>query len=500
MAGTIIDSESYFSRTLQEYLLLPGLVKETISVDDVDLSVNLTKGEDAIRLRIPILTAAMQSVTGDSMATAIARLGGAGVIYCSQPIADEAKLVRNVKRVKAGFVVPDVLLPSATISDAYERMRETGYSKFPVTEDGTPTGRLLGLLTDNDFDIDVHASSKVYERMKPLEELDVAYENEITDDIKRANRKLREGHHSVLPIITSDGRLKSLVFRRDMRAHEDNPYELLDDAKRYAVGAAVNTHDYAERAKALIDAEADFLVIDTSQGYSEYLEKTLRYLKREFPHIPVVAGNIVTADGFRFLVDNGADAVKIGMGSGSICITQEQIRVGRGQASAVLDVSRARDSYYSETSTYIPICSDGGIMSAGDIQVALALGADYVMAGGYVAGTEESNGPEDVERREVDGKWMEVKVKRYWGEGSRKAQEWSGLRYGHTRFEEGFETTVPYTGPLRNHLMPALAQIRDGIRKSGSSNIPELHANAILQVMSPLSITLSRGKPATGYR
>jgi len=431
------------------------------------------------------------------MAVAIAKLGGSGVIYCSQPVEDEARMIREVKRFKAGFVVPEVLSPEDKILYAMERMRETGYSKFPVTDDGTSTGKLLGLLTDNDFDSELHSNTSVQERMRRIQELDVAYESEIAGDIKVANRRLREGHHSVLPIISKDDRLHSLVFRKDMEEHERNPLELLDEQKSYIAGAAINTHDYEKRVPAVISAGADYLVIDTSQGHSEFVARTMEYLKKEVPEIPVIGGNVATSDAFKFLVENGVDAVKVGMGSGSICITQEQIRVGRGQASAVRAVSEARDEYFKGRGVYIPVCSDGGVITAGDILVALSLGADYVMLGGYIAGTDESNGPADVIRREIDGKSIEVPVKHYWGEGSRRAKEWAGKRYDQTRFEEGFETTVPYTGSLRDRLLPALSQVRDGMRKSGSYNVEELHKNVILQVLSPLSITLSRTKPGS---
>ncbi|MBI1978465.1 MAG: IMP dehydrogenase, partial [Candidatus Aenigmarchaeota archaeon] len=264
MSREIVDS---YSRTLQEYILLTGLIPDDVSSDDIDLSTDmLTKGK--VRLNIPVLTAAMQSVTGPRMAIAIAKLGGSGVIYCSQPVADEVRMIGEVKKYKAGFVVPEVLSPRDTIYHVIQRMSETGYSKFPVTDDGKSDGRLLGLLTDNDFDPQVHADYSVQERMRRVQELDVVDENEINDDIRMANRKLREGHHSVLPIIDRDGRLKALVFRRDMLEHEANPYELLDEEKRYIVGAAINTHDFSERAPAVVDAGADYLVIDTSQGHS----------------------------------------------------------------------------------------------------------------------------------------------------------------------------------------------------------------------------------------
>ncbi len=496
MARQIIDSDAHFSRTLQEYILHPGLVQEK-PIDSVDLTTHLmTPSMNDMKLNTPILTAAMQSVTGPKMAVAIAKLGGAGVIYCSQPIENQAGMVKAVKRIKAGFVVPETLSPKDSIQDAVERMKRSGYSKFPVTSNGTSNGELVGMLTDNDFDPNVHSRNTVAERMVPRKNLAVAFDHEINDDIKVANRKIRDGHHSVLPIVDRNGKLKSLVFRKDVNEHENNPRELLDGAKRYVVGAAINTHDYKERTAALASTGVDFLVIDTSQGYSEYVKKTLGHLQKYHSDVPVIGGNVITADGFKFLVENGAHAVKVGMGSGSICITQEQIRVGRGQASAVNDVANARDVHVKETGDYIPICSDGGIMNAGDILVALALGADYVMMGGYIAGTEESNGPETIIRRSVDDRPMEMRGKEYWGEGSRRAREWSGKRYGHNMFVEGFDTVVHYAGTLKDRLNPALAQVRDGMRKSGSYSIPSLQMNAVLQVLSPLSITLSRNKPS----
>ncbi len=498
MARTVIGYDGT-SRTLHEFLLQPSFVRDDVSVDDVNLVTDFVVSDKGLKLNIPILTAAMQSVTGPRMARGIAKLGGAGVIYCSQTIEDEARMVREVKRTKAGFVTPEVLSPEDTLGYAAEKMRTTGYSKFPVTSDGTSNGILLGLLTDNDFDADLHKPLAVNVRMRKIEDLDVAYDDKVHDDIKIANNRIKEGHHSVLPIIYRDSkRLKALVFRKDMIEHEENPHELLDNDKRYIVGAAINTHDYKQRAPSMIEAGADFLVIDTSQGFSEFVRKTMIYLKKEFSHVPIIGGNVVTADGFRFLVECGADAVKVGMGSGSICITQEQIGVGSGQATAVKEVSDARDWYLKEKKIYIPICSDGSIITARDMLNALALGADYVMTGGYVAGTDESNGPEDIVRKDVDGRMMEMRGKHYWGEGSNKAKEWSGNRYGNTRFEEGIETIVPYAGSLKDRLSRALSQVRDGMRKSGSYSIHDLHKNAVLRLVSPTSLTISRGKPVGG--
>lgn len=491
--------KSDISRTLQEYLLEPGHVKKNIPAESIDLSSELVApNKRRIRLNVPITTAAMQSVTGPKMAIGMAKLGGVGVIYCSQPVDEEASMIREVKRSKAGFVVPETLSPENSISHAIERMDRTGYSKFPITEDGRPNGRLVGLLTDNDFDPKQHSDLRIADRMKDVTELKLAYVDEIDGDIKKADQRIRAGHHSILPVIDRGGNLSYVVFRKDMDAHERNPLELTDKEKRYVVGAAINTRDYKERVPSMVDAGADFLVLDTSQGDSDFAGEALDFVNGEFPDVPIIGGNIVTAEGFRYLVEHGVDAIKVGMGSGSICITQEQVRIGLGQGTAVWEVATLRNEYEKEKGVHIPICSDGGVITAGDVQIALALGADYVMVGSYVAGTDESNGPERDVQREVDGKIITVKVKEYWGEGSRRARGWAAARYGHEDFEEGFERTEPYSGKLADRLNVALAQVRDGIRRSGSYSIDQFHENAVLRVLSTASMTLSRSKPIGG--
>jgi len=304
-------------------------------------------------------------------------------------------------------------------------------------------------------------------------------------------------HHGSLPILDDNMSLLYVVFKKDVREHLANPLELVDFKKRLICGAAINTYDYEKRVQALNEAEADFLVIDTSHAFSDYVKICLNYIKKNFPSIPVIAGNIVTADAFEFLVKNGADAIKVGMGSGSICITQEQIRVGRGQAKAIADIANARDSYYQQTNQYIPIISDGGILTASDITVALALGADSVMVGRYVVGSEESNSERLTRHRLVDQRRISEIIKQYWGEGSNRARQWSQWRYGQSSFEEGIEIEVPYVGSLKEYLKPSLAMIKDGIRKAGCRNIQELHRNSTLEVISPLSLSVSGEKPST---
>ncbi len=505
MARIIIDPNPGLSRRLQEYLLLPGKIPKGISTNEIDLSSPLTRYDNGerskLRLNIPILSASMQAVTGPEMAIEMAKLGGAGVIFCSQPIEEEAGMVRRVKSHKAGFVVPDVFSPQTSIVDVQRRIEERGFSTFPITEDGMSNSKLVGYLTKNDFDPKLHSGLKVADRMIPIENVSYAMLKDVTNDkgdldLDKANELLRDCHHGSLPILEDNGRLCYVVFKRDVEEHSKNPFELVDDRKRFICGAAINTHDYTERAKAVAEAGADFLVIDTSQSYSDYVQDCLRYLKKNFKDIPVIAGNIVTREGFEFLVENEADGVKVGMGSGSICITQEQINVGLGQATAVIEVAKARDELYKEKGVYVPIVSDGGVARTGDITMALALGADSVMVGRFLAGTEESRSARVTHHVTIDGRTVQEIVKEYWGEGSNRARDWSRFRYGHTDFEEGIETYVSYVGPLRDYLLPSLMMVRDGIRKAGAKNIKDLHEKSAVQVLSSLSLVVRGEKPS----
>ena len=490
MAGMIIDrpSRALSEYDIQEHILLPGHVD--FAADKVDISTPLAK---SLKLNIPIISAAMQSVTGSKMAIAMARLDGLGVIFCSQSPEAEAAMVKAVKDFKAGFVVPETVSPEMSISELIKLSDEKGYSRFPVAENG----KLVGYITKNDYHKERHKHLRVKDRMRVFDldkkksKVEFILDSEVGNNLRNAYDILIESHSASLPIVDRNGVLKYMVFKKDMDEHMENPYQLVDAQNRYVVGAAINTRDYKERVPLLVRAGADVLFIDTSQGYTDFVKETLHYVTNNFS-IPVVAGNIVTAEGFRFLVENGASAVKVGMGPGSICITQEQIGVGRGQATAIHEVAEERDAYLRETGEYVPIIADGGIVVAKDITVALAFGADAVMAGRYIAGCDESPPETRVVTRNVDGRMKEFREKPYWGEGSARAKAWMKNRYDQMTFDEGIEAIVECVGPLKLHLSQALNKIKDGMRKAGCRNIKELHMKAILQVVSEGSIKEGR--------
>ncbi|MCC6933455.1 MAG: IMP dehydrogenase [Deltaproteobacteria bacterium] len=475
------------SRTFSEYLLLPSLTTVNHIPQNVDLSTPLVRykqGQDVgLKLNIPIVSALMQSVSDDKMAIALARNGGLSFIYCSQPIEREAEMIRRVKKYKAGFVTSDVNLPpTATLGDAVKLSNHTGHSTIPITDQGRANGKLHGILFVHDIRIDhLDMNTPVVDLMVPNAKLMLTKDGV---SLKEANAAIWEHRIKCLPIIDNDSNLVSLVFRKDFDSHKKNPYELIDEKKRLRVGAGINTRDYKERVPELVKAGADVLCIDSSDGFSEWQKNALVWIKKEYgDKVKVGAGNVVDGDGFDYLVSAGADFVKVGIGGGSICITREQKGIGRGQASAVLDVAKARDAHAQKTGNYIPICSDGGISQDYHIVVALALGADFVMMGRYFARFDES--PTRKLRRGV------TYVKEYWGEGSNRARNWE--RYdviGEDKavFEEGVDCYVPYAGKLSDNLDLAIAKIKATFCNCGALNIKQMHQNTRLAVVSPLTL------------
>lgn len=475
------------SHTFNEYLLIPGYSSDKCIPANVSLKTPLVKykkGETpAITMNIPMVSAIMQSVSGDRLAVALATEGGVAFIYGSQSVEDEAAMVRRAKNYKAGFVVSDSnITPDATLADIITLKEKTGHSTVAVTEDGSATGKLLGIVTSRDYRVTrMSLDTKVSEFMTPFDKLIYAIEG---TTLKTANDIIWEHKLNSLPIVDKDGRLCYMVFRKDYDTHKQNPDELLDAQKRYVVGAGINTRDYAERVPALVDAGVDVLCIDSSEGFSEWQKITIGWIREHYgDSVKVGAGNVVDAAGFRFLAECGADFVKVGIGGGSICITRETKGIGRGQATALIDVCAERDRYFEETGIYIPVCSDGGIVHDHHITLALAMGADFVMLGRYFARFDES--PSN--RVSIGGTYY----KEYWGEGSARARNWQRYDLGGDKklsFEEGVDSYVPYAGSLKDNVAMSLAKVRSTMCNCGALTIGELQKKAVLTLVSSTSI------------
>ena len=475
------------SRTFSEYLLIPGYTSEECIPDNVSLRtplVKFRKGEEpTLSLNVPFASAIMQSVSNDTMAIALAKEGGISFIYGSQSIEDEAAMVARVKSYKAGFV-PSAsnITPDATLKDVLELKERNGYSTMAVTEDGSATGKLLGIVSSRDYRVSrMELSTCVSEFMTPLEKLVTAPEG---TSLKEANDIIWDHKLNSLPIVDAAGRLLYFVFRKDYAEHKNNPNEILDDHKRYVVGAGINSRDYAERVPALIEAGADVLCIDSSEGFSCWQKKTIDFIREKYgDSVKVGAGTVVDADGFLFLAEAGADFVKVGIGGGSICITRETKGIGRGQATALIEVAAARDDYYKRTGVYIPICSDGGLVHDYHMTLALAMGADFLMMGRYFARFDESPTAKLI----VNGSY----VKEYWGEGSNRARNWQRYDLGgqsKLSFEEGVDSYVTYAGPLHDNLEKSVYKIKSTMCNCGVTNLADLKRDAKLTLVSSVSI------------
>ncbi|MCI2063153.1 MAG: IMP dehydrogenase [Eubacteriaceae bacterium] len=475
------------SRTFNEYLLIPGYSSKECRVENVCLKTPIVKfkaGEEpSLTMNIPLVSAIMQAVSDDRMAVALAKEGGISFIYGSQTIEQQAAMVAKVKSYKAGFVPSDAnIRPDQTLQDLLDLKERTGHSTTAVTEDGTSEGKMVGLVTSRDYRISrMDRSTKVREFMTPFEKLTTGKDGISLHD---ANDMLWENKLNALPIIDDQQRLRYFVFRKDYEAHKQNQDELLDAEKQYIVGAGINTRDYAERIPALVDAGVDVICMDSSEGYSEWQGTTLKWIRDNYgDSVKCGAGNVVDAEGFRYLADAGADFVKIGIGGGSICITREQKGIGRGQASAVQDVARARDEYFKEKGIYIPICSDGGIVYDYHMTLALAMGADFLMLGRYFARFDESPSA----RLTVNGNY----VKEYWGEGSNRARNWQRYDLGGDQklsFEEGVDSYVPYAGPLSQNVRQSLQKVKSTMCNCGCTSLKELRENSKMTLVSATSI------------
>ncbi len=473
--------------TFNEYLLVPGYSSSECVPANVDLKTPLVKfrrGEEApLTMNIPLVSAIMQSVSGERLAIALAQEGGVSFIFGSQSVESEAAMVERVKNHKAGFVESDSnLRPDSTLAEVVALKEKMGHSTMAVTADGTAGGVLCGIVTGRDYRVSrMDPSTPVKDFMTPFEKLVVAQEG-IT--LKAANDVIWDHKLNSLPVIDKERRLKYLVFRKDYDSHKSNPLELLDAGKRYVVGAGINTRDYETRVPALVQAGADVLCIDSSEGFSEWQKRTLSWIRGQYgDSVKVGAGNVVDREGFRFLADCGADFVKVGIGGGSICITREQKGIGRGQATALIEVCRARDEYFEETGVYIPVCSDGGIVQDYHMTLALAMGADFLMLGRYFARFDES----PTAKINMGG----IYYKEYWGEGSNRARNWQRYDMGGAAklsFEEGVDSYVPYAGTLHDNVTTSLSKVRSTMCNCGALDLPELREKAKITLVSAVSI------------
>lgn len=475
------------SRTFNEYLMIPGLTTKECTPDNVCLKtplVKFKKGEEPkVELNVPFVSSIMQAVSDDGMAIALAKEGGISFIYGSQTIEDQAEMVKKVKKYKAGFVESRAnITPEATLQDVINLKKRTGFSTIGVTDDGSANGVLLGIVTGRDYRISKDSlDKKVEEFMTPLNAL---VTGKLGISLSEANDVIWDHKLNTLPIIDDNNRLRYFVFRKDYDSHKEHPNELLDGHKRLIVGAGINTRDYSERVPALIEAGVDVLCIDSSDGFSEWQKETIKYIRENYgDDVKVGAGNVVDKAGFDFLADAGADFIKVGVGGGSICITREQKGIGRGQATALIEVAEARDDYYKKTGVYIPICSDGGIVQDYHMTLALAMGADFLMMGRYFARFDES----PTRKLMLNGNY----VKEYWGEGSNRARNWQRYDMGGTegmKFEEGVDSFVSYAGKLKDNLDITVGKIKSTMCSCGVVSISELQKDAKITMVSSTSI------------
>jgi len=480
----IIDD---ISRTFSEYLLIPGLTTKDCSPAKVSLKTPLVKfhkgGIPEIELNIPFVSAIMQSVSDSNMAIALAKNGGLSFIFASQSMEQQTEMVKKVKKYKAGFVISNAnLTPENTLKDVIDLKTKTSFSTIGITDDGSPNGKLLGIVTGRDYRPNKDSlERKVRDFMTPFSKL---ITGTLGITLNEANDIIWENKLNSLPIIDESQRLRYIVFRKDYDNHRENPNELSDSHKRLVVGAGINTRDYKERVPMLVDAGADVLCIDSSDGFTEWQKETIGFIREKYgDKIKIGAGNVVDKEGFLYLTEAGADFIKVGIGGGSICITREQKGIGRGQATALIEVAKARDEYLDKTGIYVPICSDGGIVQDYHMVLALAMGSDFIMMGRYFARFDES----PTKKIMVGGSY----VKEYWGEGSNRARNWQRYDMGDNNnltFEEGVDSYVPYAGKLKDNLEITLGKVRSTMCSCGATTIEELKSKAKITLVSSTSI------------
>jgi len=447
-----------YALTYNDIILMPGFID--FPPADVDLSTQLTRG---IRLTRPLVSSPMDTVTEHRMAIALALLGGIGIIHYNCTIEEQVAQVKKVRRFENGFILdPVVLSPENTIADVDEIKETHGFSGIPITEDGTLKSKLVGMVTNRDIDFEL-------DRSRPLKDVMttelVTARKGIT--LIEANEILRTSKRGKLPVVDAEGRLVALTSRRDLRKNRDYPDATKDEGKNLMVGAAVSTKDEdRDRVAALAEAGISVVVIDSAQGDSSYQHEMVKWIKKNHPEVQVIAGNVVTRAQTDSLIKSGADALRVGMGPGSICTTQEVMAVGRSQGTAVYHTAQAARKHG------VPVIADGGISVIGQIMKALSLGASSVMCGSLFAGTDESPG-EYVYR---DG----VRLKIYRGMASLDAMKaGGGKRYFTEQRDVKVAQGVSGFVQDRGSMFDLVAYLSQGLRlafqDTGTRSVNELH-------------------------
>ncbi len=463
MSPNGLDAKTFFEGqggiTYNDFILLPGHIDFALSA--ITLETNLTRN---IRIKRPLVSSPMDTVTESKMAICMALLGGIGIIHYNNTIEEQVKEVRRVKRFENGFITdPVVLSPNHTIRDVDALKEAYGFSGIPITEDGTLNTKLVGIVTKRDIDFEEDRTKLVKEVMTTRL---ITAPTGIS--LAEGNKILKESKKGKLPLVDKQGRLVSLMSRTDLLKNDDFPFSSKNKEKQLLVGAALSTREEdKERLAELVKAGVDVIVIDSSQGDSVFQINTIKYIKKTYPHLEVMGGNVVTARQCKSLIDAGADALRIGMGSGSICITQDTLSVGRAQGSAIYHTAKFSKEYAN-----IPVMADGGIAHIGHIVKALSLGASTVMMGGLLAGTSESPGEYFYEGG--------VRVKKYRGMASHEAMEkGGGKRYlsveDRIKVAQGVTGTVVDKGSVIHLVQYLMQSLLHSLQELGCKSIQELH-------------------------
>ena len=480
MSNDGFTAENIFSQstgyTYNDIILLPGFFD--FDKNDVDLTTKLTNN---ISLHIPFISSPMDTVTEEKMAIFMALLGGIGILHYNNTVEAQSKMVEKVKRFENGFIVePVVLSPNHTIQDVRNLKESQGFSGIPITEDGTLKSKLIGIVTARDIDFEQNHSIKLKDVMTT--KLITANEGITLQD---ANNILKTTKVGKLPIVDKEFKLKSLVSRTDLKKNRDFPNATKDANKQLRVGAAISTFEEdKERLDELVAKKVDLIIVDSAQGHNKYQINMIKYIKNKYPSLDVVAGNIVTGDQAEGLIKTGANGLRIGMGPGSICTTQETMAVGRPQATAVYHTARIARKYG------IPVIADGGISTIGHIMKAISFGAHTVMMGGLLAGTKESPG----EYTYKEG----VRLKKYRGMASIEAMKEGGnKRYmaasNDIKVAQGVAGTVIDRGSLVDFLPYLENGLKHAFQDAGYQNVDILHKAMIdgqlkMQIRSSSSI------------